>query len=270
MFRVMFFPRKLSTWLDRVLPRSLSIRLHRLYTPYHNWLVGRHSRRLIHQLFPEGDLFVRSGPFRGMKYLPLSSGSALVPKLLGVYEQELHGAFSRLLQRDYRTVIDIGCAEGYYLVGLALQLPRSALLGFDLNPRALAACRRLAEANGVAGRIRLQGRCCAESLAPVVGPRTLIVCDCEGAEVELLDPIRAQGLRQADLVVELHDWLVPGASSLIQERFGPTHCVQVISSAERDPQVLSQWATLGDEDQRLALDEFRPGPMEWMVMEARS
>lgn len=265
----MLVPRKLGDWLNGVLPHSLLMKLHYFYGPYHQWAVGRMSRSLLPVLFISGEPVVASGPFRGMKYLDLSGGSALLPKLLGAYEQELHDALERVLQREYRTVIVVGCAEGYYVVGLARRLPMAAVYGFDLSARSLKACRSLAELNGVSQRVHLAGRATVENLRPLVGPNTLIISDCEGAEVELLNPDRIPALLQADVIVELHDRLVPQVSSLIQRRFCVSHEVSIIHSTDRDPCVYPLLKPLPPKQQRLALEEFRGGPMDWGVLLAR-
>src|SRR5687768_17261507 len=65
-------------------------------------------------------LEVLTGPFAGMKYPYASNGSAVFPKLLGTYESEISELFRYERLKRYRTFIDIGCAEGYYLVGVAM------------------------------------------------------------------------------------------------------------------------------------------------------
>jgi hypothetical protein len=266
----MLSPSRLGAQLDRVLPQSLKVPLHHLYEPYFRWAASRTNRRLLGQLFSGTEVRVQAGPFSGMKYLSTSRGSALVPKIIGAYELELHPAFEQVIRRDYRTVVDIGCAEGYYAVGLALRLPQAIVHGFDLDPEALAGCRRLAEINGVASRLRLAGRATLGNLASLVGSETLIISDCEGAEVELLDPGCVPGLRQADVIVELHDCFVPGASKIIAERFSPTHHVRLIGSQERDPAAFPVLRGLDPEDQHRALDEFRGGrPMQWGFLDTQ-
>jgi hypothetical protein len=54
-----------------------------------------------------------------------------VPKLLGCYEQELHPALNRAIDTDYGVILNIGCAEGYYPVGLARVLPTAHVIAFD-------------------------------------------------------------------------------------------------------------------------------------------
>ena len=52
-------------------------------------------------------------------------GSVLIPKLLGSYEQELQPLLQRLAAQNYSEIVDIGCAEGYYAIGLGGCFPRA-------------------------------------------------------------------------------------------------------------------------------------------------
>src|SRR6516164_10354166 len=64
-----------------------------------------------------GELVVRSGPFEGLKYIKYSSGSPFLPKLLGNYEAVIGDWISDAIGKQYDVIIDLGCAEGYYVVG---------------------------------------------------------------------------------------------------------------------------------------------------------
>jgi hypothetical protein len=44
------------------------------------------------------------------------------PKFLGTYERELYSVIERAIELAPRYVLNIGCAEGFYAVGLALRL----------------------------------------------------------------------------------------------------------------------------------------------------
>jgi hypothetical protein len=80
----------------------------------------------VDDLFPT--LRVAGGPFQGLHYPHRRSvGSAPLPKLLGSYESELHAALEQLLTEEHETVVDIGCAEGYYAVGLGLRLSKAEI-----------------------------------------------------------------------------------------------------------------------------------------------
>jgi hypothetical protein len=82
---------------------------------------------------------VQSGPFAGMRFLPKTPDSCLMPKLLGCYEADLHRHVVAALDRGYDTVINIGCAEGYYAVGFARLLPAIEVCAFDTEVAARAA-----------------------------------------------------------------------------------------------------------------------------------
>src|SRR3954469_9686968 len=77
-------------------------------------------RNLLWQRF-EG--VVEGGLFPGLRLPQQASEGCLIPKLLGIYEAPLIQHLHRLLARSPEVVLNIGCAEGYYAVGLARLLP---------------------------------------------------------------------------------------------------------------------------------------------------
>ncbi len=240
------------------------------YNSLQESLADRRLRRVQQALVASHGLVVQSGPFAGMAYVSEAVCSSLVPKLLGSYEAELHGVLERILLRDYETVIDVGSAEGYYAVGLALSLPRAEVHAFDIDERARALCMKLAQANNVSERVIVEGLCDHERLNKLIRGRTLIVCDCEGCELELLDPALAPQLTKCDLIVELHDMLVPNITRTILQRFAATHQITLIDAEERDPAPFSNLKDFDRLTQRTAVAEFRDGAMQWGYLEARA
>ncbi len=238
------------------------------------WLYNSRLRHehLIRQLVARHGLVVQSGPFAGMVYVPHAVCSALMPKLLGSYEEEIRDSMMRLLDdsRPYENVVDIGCAEGYYAVGLALRLTDIRVYAFDTDALAQQWCRDLARANGVSDRVIVAGECDLEQLRTLTQKRSLVICDCEGCELDLLQPEFVPGLRTADIVVELHDFIEPSISRTIQSRFADSHDIALISSVERSAVDYPMLHHLDDKDQRLALAEFRPETMQWALMTSRS
>ena len=96
------------------------------------------------------ELIVASGPFAGMKYLSESVCSALIPKLVGSYEAELHSIITQALGEGYTTVIDVGCAEGYYANGFALRLPTTPVYAFDIDVQARKLCAAMSNSQSTA------------------------------------------------------------------------------------------------------------------------
>lgn len=210
-----------------------------------------------------------AGPFAGMSYVVRASEGARIPRMLGVYEASLAPVIEEIVARDYATVLDIGSAEGYYAVGLARRMPGARVLARDGDPRARALCAALATANGVAARVEIGGIIDHADLALCAQAPTVVICDIEGAEVELLDPVAAPALLAADLLVEVHEGMRPGVLALLQERFARSHNILRIDR-RLDDSVLGGWYEgLSDLDRLLMIWEWRSSPTPWLWMTRR-
>lgn len=172
------------------------------------------------------------GPFAGMEVPEMNpawfDGNAGC-KMTGSYEHELHEAVEHAIWRKPGTVINVGCAEGFYAIGFARRLPGTKVIGIDLESKSLDLCEDYAKRNGV----KVETICgfeTAEELREVpVGPgHALYVFDCEGAEKVLVDPMVVTALQRADLIVECHDFMDDGLSGRIADRLEGTHRVEVV------------------------------------------
>ena len=213
---------------------------------------------------------VLSGPFKGMLYSVRSTEGSRNPRLIGGYEACLAPVIEEILSTGYDTVVDIGSAEGYYAVGLALRMPRSRVIARDIDPKAHATCAELARANGVEARVEIGGPVAPADFAGLIRGRTVIICDIEGAEEDLLDPSAAPDLAQADILVEVHEGMKPGRLSLLSQRFAATHDILQIER-RIDDSGLPEWSNmLGDLDRLLLLWEWRSTPTPWLWMRRRA
>lgn len=210
---------------------------------------------------------VMSGPFKDMSYVEQARGSALAPKLIGCYEEELQPFLEQVMARPYARVVDIGAAEGYYAVGLALRRPGARVVAFDSDAEARVLCERMARLNGVQDRLTVMGACSPPGLQNALAPGSLVVCDCEGYESVLLDPVAVPALRVCDILVETHDYLCAGVSTALAERFRTSHSIRWVATRPRDPSVYPQIRHLSPRLRRLAVHEFRPASQQWAWME---
>ena len=210
---------------------------------------------------------VHRGPFEGMEFPAGWTDGTYLPKLLGIYERELQPVVSGFSAGGYRTVINAGCAEGYYAVGLARRLPGAAIHAFDIDPRARERCADLAGRNGVEDRVRVGAVVDPASLEGHPGP-VLLVCDIEGAEGDLLDPAKAPALRSMDVLVEVHDVFVEGTGRMLETRFAGTHRIRRILSGQCDQPELPELAGRDQLDQLLARWEGRIEGTYWLWMES--
>lgn len=209
---------------------------------------------------------VLSGPFKGMDYSVRATEGSFPARLIGCYEASLSAVIEEIVVRNYPLVIDIGCAEGYYAVGLARRMPTTQVLARDASDRAQARCAVLARINSVADRVQIGGLFTHADFDICQSQNTVVICDIEGAERDLLDPERAPGLCHADILVETHAGGGEALVELLRRRFAPTHHLQVIGRV-LDGAALPEWMEeLGDLDRLLALWEWRSAPTPWIWM----
>jgi hypothetical protein len=221
---------------------------------------------------------VVAGPFRGMKIQlsPLSSRH-LLGYILGSQELELREVIGRIIERGYGTILNVGAADGYYAVGLALRSPSTRVEAFETLAEFHPLIEGSARLNGVSARIALRGMCDANALRQRLESATLpalVVMDIEGAEVGLLDPRSIPELRHTDILVETHDAFVAQATDTLVDRFWQTHNVECYTAQARILHdfpddflpAFRRWFP------RLAvdlMDERRPGVQRWLFLTAK-
>jgi hypothetical protein len=234
-------------------------------------LAAKHRALLLQNtLLREHGAVVLSGPFQGMSFVRSVAEGCCVPKLLGCYEEELHPYLERAVNAGYEQLLNIGVAEGYYAVGLARRMPNARVFAFDIDENAQRTCAGLARANGVAERVSVGGLFRGEDFASYAAARTLLICDIEGAERDLLDPVAYPALERLDIIVELHDCMDARLSTDVPARFAATHDVVLVKQAGRAKPLPPLFDKLSHLDQLLAVWEWRSGPTPWAIMTARS
>ena len=223
-------------------------------------------------LLEKNGVGVLQGPLKGLNFVEQSSEGCHVAKLLGCYEQPLQPYLLRAINRNYGTLINIGCAEGYYAVGLAVAMPNTNSLAFDTDENAQKACADLAKKNGVADRVKIGKHFNIQKFADYESHNALVLCDIEGAERDLLDPIKAPALSNLDIIVESHECLVRGITEELTRRFSSSHnIIRVNDNGQRSLEEAPKWfAEMAHLDQLLATWEWRSGPTPWLVMDAKN
>jgi predicted O-methyltransferase YrrM len=222
------------------------------------------------------DNSVLSGPFKGMRLPDTSSlGDAdRAPKLLGTYEENLHGSLAKAVARVPSLVINVGCAEGYFAVGLARLLPDATVHAFDIDGVAAALCHETAKINGVSDRVTICTSYRAAMLDHLIKnhARVLIFMDCEGAEVDLLDPSLSRRLAECDIIVETHDATSPNIDATspnirdtLEKRLSASHFVDRIPHGGRDPNRFPELHSWPEMDRWLVVSEERPQGMTWLA-----
>ena len=219
-----------------------------------------------------------AGPFQGMRIelSPLSSRH-LLGYILGSQELELRQAIETVIVNGYRTILNVGAADGYYAVGLARRLPDARVDAFEALPELHPLIAHTATVNGIGDRLTIGGVCTPAllraRLAAADGP-ALVFMDIEGGEVELLDPAAIPELATADMLVETHDAFVADATATLIGRFQATHDIACYSARPRVlgdfpagflPRLRRWFPSLAVE----LMNERRTGLQRWLMLTAK-
>jgi predicted O-methyltransferase YrrM len=244
----------------RVMHQHRNVRLQSELTPW--------KRRFVEKF----DFVVQGGPFAGMKFHRSSAADAYLPLLTGSYEAETHGFIETALERGPERVVDVGCDAGYVAVGLAQRAPAATVYAFDIRAEARDNCRALAATNQVDLRVVVDEECTPEKLDTICGQRSLVFCDCEGYELELLDPAKVPHLKHTDIIVELHDFMRTDVAitPTVLARFADTHEISVTGIKRRSAEDFPSLSILPKEVCARALHEDRVEYQQWAYLKAKS
>jgi precorrin-6B methylase 2 len=216
------------------------------------------------------DLVVKHGLFAGMKYPSFKAiCSALLPKLSGTYENELNVVFEKIKDNNYELIVDIGCAEGYYAVGLALMFPTTPIYAFDTDSEARKLCHDMALLNQVQDQVIIDGECTIERLSALInGKHCLIISDCEGYEEFLFTTEYQHVFTQSDLIIELHPFQNKNIKEDIAKTLSRGHLIQFISSydtARKVNELPVEYLHFSNEAKSSIVNEARPYTMDWLI-----
>jgi hypothetical protein len=210
---------------------------------------------------------VAGGPFRGLR-LPekLSGVEDRGSRLLGFYEQEIQSVIVDACAQHPDLIVNVGCYDGYYAVGLAMLNPTSRVLAYDIDPVAQRTCQSACAINAITN-VDVRGLCEAKELAALAesARSPFILLDCEGAERDLLLSNPYQFSR-ARLLVECHDFVDANITNDLIAKYAVSHIVTIISQGARNP--FEHPLTQGWPESELwqMISENRPQRMHWMSL----
>jgi len=231
------------------------------------------NQSVYNKLYKRQPVTVLSGPFKGINYTRDLVWGIISNKWLGTYEAELHPIVEEIIASHYTAIVDVGCAEGWYAVGLAKRCKAVKVYVYDRDPISMRQCLRLARINHVEDRI-IPGTEFEPQQPPVKETdNTLLICDIEGAELALLKPEQFPALRKMDILVEVHESSANTQhfADLLRDRFSHTHQVYSIHPYQdrgeklaHDHEALVQ--QLGETLFKQAVDEHRSPGNHWLWM----
>lgn len=243
-------------------------------SPAEKTAIDRRVETIVQKISPE--IRVLSGPFKGMQYPDLNiTEASFLPKIVGSYECQLHDVIQEILSTNYADIIDVGSAEGYYAVGLAKSMPDTKVHAFDINPRDMEFCRRMAALNKVSN-ITYNQFCSPQTLIEFESKgRLLVFCDAEGYELDLFTPQVIEQRKNTDYLIELHDLINPAITPTLISRFEKTHEIHYFNNRRCSlDRFTAGISSLNEDDKSFAVMEHRGGYyqnsfMEWIYVKSK-
>ena len=227
-------------------------------------------QELLPYMFHVTEAKVQTGPFKGIVLIPqyMWGDGDTAAKLMGVYEDELHDFIEAAIAQQPDIIINVGCAEGYYSIGLASRLPDAKVIAVDVDSRSASIVKDTAQANQLKNLSAITHLVDHQWLEQQCQDKNnpLLVFDCEGAELELLDPTKVAALQKCSVIVECHDCMNPVITKTLVSRFEYTHNIEQVSQTTKDSYQFAFLQHLSDCDKWALVHEGRPSTMSWLYM----
>ncbi|WP_041425227.1 class I SAM-dependent methyltransferase [Synechococcus sp. CC9902] len=154
----------------------------------------------------DGRSIVESGLFRGMSLYPQALASQVMPKIQGTYEKEVQD-FLIEHSEAFERFLDVGCAEGFYLSGIA-SWKGIPCYGIDIDPVSEKAVEYVAAANKLENLISFSSS--LSSAEDFISGKLLCLVDVDGSEFDVLGSLnlafdQSSSLESVLLLVESDD-----------------------------------------------------------------
>ena len=235
-------------------------------------VVKLRRRRIAQNLFDQFDGEVQRGPFAGLKLDRNNTASKglLALKIFGLYESVVIDAIVQ--SGPYSDLINIGACDGYFTLGLLKSGLVKRSICFETFEKRQQAIRRYAAANELSEQVFVLGEA-TESIGDDISrfqfdaQNSLLICDIEGAEFELLSRGFMQQLQGTTMIIELHDRLNSRSTRPRDElidRLPDGYQHQILTWQPPDFGGISELDELTDNDLALVLSEGRKVRGEWL------
>jgi hypothetical protein len=213
---------------------------------------------------------VLAGLFTGMFCCTKTLSSVLLSKYHGTYECEVQDLLVQFIV-DADCFIDIGCAEGYYVNGVAYRY-KIPCVGVDINPEARSLVLDTAVVNNLASYVTYSANI-EEALANKSG-KIVILIDVDGTELDVLENIFELFADNSNLLAtniifiiesDFDSNMQPNTAQIVDYLAGLN--VKIHSIVRQDP--LRRFSSYGRHlsfmDQCVIGLEGRPAGQQWIV-----
>lgn len=236
-------------------------------------VVKLRRRRVSKSLFDRYDGEVQRGPFAGIRMDRHNSASKgqLGLKIFGLYESVVVEAIEQF--GPFTDFINIGACDGYFTLGLLKSGLAKRSICFETVKSRQKAIRRYAENNDLGDRVVVLGTA-NEQIGRQIAEHefkphdSLVICDIEGAEFDLLTENFLHQLEGSTMIIELHDRIREEPIELREKlisRLPEGYEHKILAWRPPNLDGITDFAELSDNDRALATSEGRKTQGEWLL-----
>jgi hypothetical protein len=188
-------------------------------------------------------------------------------KVLGLYEKEVQQKLAEFTS-DY--FVNLGCAEGYHLLGQIFSKKKKISIGFESNNSFIEVLKKSADENCISERLQLFGKADDNFVDFLIKKKidlnnSCFLIDIEGDEFSILNKENLDKLKKSRLIIEFHPTKdeKKNVEFLTSLRF--YFNLEILKTSERDLSVYNKLKNFSDIDRWLMVSENRPNLMNWIV-----
>lgn len=168
------------------------------------------------------------GPFSGLRIPNALINELTLPEILGLYESCLFKVWEKLISKKINNIMMIGGHMGYYSAALSYLFQPDRMVVFEREISLHALILEWAKVNEI-NSLQLFEEATASTFKNWENEINLIVCDCEGEEIDLLNPLEFEWQKKCDIVVEVHPFYQKNLAGTLVRRFIKTHKISIIN-----------------------------------------
>ena len=213
---------------------------------------------------------VHYGPFKGMKIDKEKSWESeygLITKILGTYEEKILNILIKFSKKN-NTFIDIGAADGFYVIGTAFKNIFKYIYAFEINAKSRKVIKLNHKLNKCEQNIKIKSEANYLSLKKIVKLRKkcTIIIDIEGAEFELLSLKVLKLLKDCHIICELHMFYGEKKYYELIENSKKIFKCNLIKRSSYNPAKFKELDSFSDNERLLAMSEGRRSNQEWLIL----
>jgi hypothetical protein len=243
---------------------------------FRNETVSERRSRISREVFLQCNETVQYGPFKGLKLTSNTwwGGNDLGSMCFGLYEKELLEFFYSDYLNYRNTFIDIGAADGYYAIGLLNSMRVNNAICFEITAEGRDAIKQNWNLNGNPGNIEIKGNVFNDfksNVKTVDFKKAIVLIDVEGSEFSFLNVEILKFLKDAVIVIEIHNWIPNFISCYIEflKNANQFFEIEILDRKERNTLMFEELRSLTDDNRLLLTSEARPCVMRFLILKPK-